>query len=335
MTHSTHEGRQRRRVLAGMALGLCALALPATQALAQDYPTRPITLVSPYQAGGAADSIGRAVAAAASKHLGQPIVVEAKPGAEGLLGANDVRTSDPDGYRILWGGAGSMMLATALRKTPPFDPVTDFTPISGSVDFSFFLYVHPDVEADTMAEFIELVREAPGDLNYGTGNNQGLMTFSWLNQTYGLDMEHIAYPGEVAATTDLVPGRIQALFATTSALPHVREGNLKVLVTTLPQRSALLPDVPTMVEAGFDNVPFSPGGGWLGIFGPAGMDPAVVARLEEAFAKAYQDPAVQNQLEMLGLSHTEMTLAEFTDFVQAQRDQYRATIQDLGIPQVD
>ena len=335
MQNSKTKAVKRRHVLSAAVLGAALIAMPGAKAMADDFPNRPVTLVSPYQAGGAADSIGRTLAQIASQHLGQPILLEAKPGAEGLLGSNDVLNSEPDGYRLLWGGAGSMMLGTALRKTPPFDPAADFTPISGRVDFSFFLYANPDVPANSMTELMEYARANPGELSYGTGNNQGLVSFSWMNQKYGLEMEQIAYKGEGAATTDLLPGRIDLLFATTSALPQVREGKLKVLVTTMPERSELLPDVPTMTEAGLENVPFSPGGGWLGVFGPKGMDPKHVEILEAAFAKAYEDPIVQDQLRVLGLSHSQMDLPEFTAFVTQQRDDYRSTIKALGIPQVD
>lgn len=335
MTKFIQTNLPKRRFLSAMICGAVVVALPAVSARAQDFPSRPITLVSPYQAGGAADGIGRALAAAASKHLGQPVVLESKPGAEGMIGAADVMNADADGYRLLWGGAGSMMLVTALRKNPPFDPVENFTPIAGSVDFSFFLYVHPDVGANTVEEFIEIARANPGQFNYGTGNNQGLLSFAYFNKEYGLDLQHIAYQGEVAAISDLVPGRIQALFATTSALPYVKDGSLKALVTTLPERSPLLPDVPTMEESGLEGVPFSPGGGWLGIYGPAGVDPSVVETLNEAFTKAYNDPAVQQQIQSVGLAYTEMDASQFAEFSLNQRDQYLNMIRDLGIPQVE
>lgn len=141
----------------GLLAGLC-LAFGALTASAQNFPTRPITLVSPYQAGGASDAIARALAGAAGKDLGQSVVIDAKPGAEGLIGSMDVKNAPADGYRLLWGGAGSLMINTALRKNPPFDPVTAFTPVSGTVEFSFFLYVHPSVPAKDMKEFVAYVK---------------------------------------------------------------------------------------------------------------------------------------------------------------------------------
>lgn len=314
---------------------LMACGLSGTASAASDYPTKPITLVSPYLAGGSADGIVRALATAAAKDLGQPVVVETKPGAEGLIGAQDVMRSAPDGYRILWGGAGSMMVVPALRKTAPFDPEKAFTPITGRVDFSFFLFTHPSVPAKNMKEFVELVKANPDKYNYATGNNQGTLTFAYINKEYGLSMERIAYKGEAAIMNDILPGRIHALIGTSLAISHAKDGKLNVLATTLPQRSPLLPDVPTMTESGFKEVPFSPGGGWLGIFGPAGMQKPVVDRLAKAFTIAFQDPEVQEKVRVAGLTYTKMSPEELGRFVVEQRDQYIKTVKDLGIPLVD
>ncbi len=325
----------RRRMLRGFAAGAAICLLGANAVAADNFPNRVITLVSPYQAGGGADSIGRAIAEAAAKQLGQPVVVESKPGAEGIIGAMDIIRSKPDGYRLFWGGGGSMVVSPALRKKTPFDPVKAFTPISGSVDFSFFLYVRPDFPANNFKEFIAEVKANPGKYNYGTGNNTGLLTFAYLKKKYGLDIQQVKYKGESAVVNDLIPGRVQALFATTSALQHAKTGKLKMLVTTLPERSELAPDVPTFQESGFEEIPFSPAGGWLGIFGPPGMDPGIQTKLHEAFDKALQDPEVKKMILSGGLKHTPMSIPELTEFVRSQRDQYIETVRDLQIPQID
>lgn len=311
--------------------GLC-LALTGVGASAQAFPVKPVTLVSPYQAGGAADGIARAIAEAAGKDLGQPVVVEPKAGAEGLVGSLDVMNSPPDGYRLLWGGAGSLMVNTALRKNPPFDPVTAFTPVAATVEFSFFLYVHPSVPATSMKEFIAYVKANPGKVSYGTGNNQGLLSMADLARRYDLDMVKIQYRGEPAAATDLVAGRIQAIFATTSMLPFVKDNKLRVLATTLTKRSPLLPDVPTVNEAGTPVAEF--GGGWLGIYGPPNMPRPVVERLNKAFGKAFTDPDVQAKMHSAGLVYTPYTTPEqLAEYTRSQRDLYRRTIKELSIPQ--
>ncbi|MBV7484650.1 tripartite tricarboxylate transporter substrate binding protein [Bordetella sp. BOR01] len=325
-----------KRIGAPMVLAGATLALPGMQAAAAEtYPNRPVTLVSPYLAGGAADTIVRSIASAAARQLGQPVVVESKPGAEGLIGSTDVMRAQPDGYRLLWGGAGSMMIVPALRNNPPFDPVKAFTPVAGSVDFSFFLYTPADFPANNMAEFMQEVKKNPNKYNYGTGNNQGRLTFAYMNKEYGLEMQHVAYRGETAVINDLLPGRVQAFFGTTAALPYVKEGKIKALVTTLPERTPLMPDVPTMKESGLSEVPFSPGGGWLGIFGPAGMDASIVAPLHKAFSAAFEDEDVKQKMYQAGLSYTPMTVPELTEFVRTQRDQYIHAVKDLGIPKTD
>src|SRR5690606_39005476 len=180
------------------ACAALALSLAGAAAAASDFPSRPVVLVSPYLAGGSADGIARALAEAAAKDLGQPVIVESKPGAEGLIGAADVMRAPPDGYRVLWGGAGSMMVVPALRKTPPFDPEEAFTPIAGTIDFSFFLFTHPSIPAKNMSEFVDFIKKNPGKYNYATGNNQGMLTFAYVNKANGLDIERVAYKGEAA-----------------------------------------------------------------------------------------------------------------------------------------
>jgi tripartite-type tricarboxylate transporter receptor subunit TctC len=302
---------------------------------AQGFPTKPITLVVPYQAGGSSDGIARAMARLVGKDLGQQVVVENKAGAEGMIGSLDVMKSARDGYRVLFGGAGSMIVVPALRRAPPFDPGTQFTPISGVVDFSFFLYVHPDLPVKNLKEFVDYAHAHPGKINYATGNNQGLLTFAYLEKSLNLDVVQVAYKGETAATADLLSGRVQAMFATTAPLMHAKEGRLKVLVTTLPQRTPLLPEVATMTESGYPEFPFSPAGGWLGIFGPADMNPEVVKILHQSFGKALTDPDVQKQLAQAGLSYRAMGLEQMGVFVKGQRDQFRNLIRDLGIPMLD
>jgi tripartite-type tricarboxylate transporter receptor subunit TctC len=324
-----HLVKTLRQVLAVLMMGV------APAIAAQGFPTKPITLVVPYQAGGSSDGIARAMARIVGKDLGQQVIVENKAGAEGMIGSLDVMKSAPDGYRVLFGGAGSMIVVPALRRAPPFDPGTQFTPISGVVDFSFFLYAHPDLPVKNLREFVDYAQAHPGKINYATGNNQGLLTFAYLKKSLNLDVVQVAYKGETAATADLLSGRVQAMFATTAPLMHAKEGRLKVLVTTLPQRTPLLPEVATMTESGYPEFPFSPAGGWLGIFGPAEMNPEVVKILHQSFGKALSDPDVQKQLAQAGLSYRAMELEQMGVFVKSQRDQFRNLIRDLGIPMLD
>jgi tripartite-type tricarboxylate transporter receptor subunit TctC len=198
---------------AGLAAALCASLIAAPPAQAQSYPTKPVTMVSPYLPGGGADSIGRLIAEAASRELGQPIVVESKPGAEGAIGSLDVAKSPADGYRILYGGAGSMMMSTAVRKNPSFDPVAAFTPIAATVDFAMFLYVHPSFPANNLKEFLAYVKANPGKVSYAASGGLSLLNMAALESKYGLEMVRIPYKGEPAAATDLVTDVDQRLRA--------------------------------------------------------------------------------------------------------------------------
>ncbi len=314
---------------------MCCLVTGSCTVYAQVFPVKPITLVVPYQAGGSSDAIARSMARLVGKDLGQQVIVENKAGAEGMIGSLDVMKSAPDGYRILFGGAGSMIVVPALRRAPPFDPGTQFTPLAGTIDFSFFLYVHPELPVKNLQEFVNYARANPGQVNYATGNNQGLLTFAYLKKSLNLDVVQVAYKGETAATADLLSGRVQAMFATTAPLMQAKEGRLKVLVTTLPQRTPLLPEVATMKESGFSEFPFSPAGGWLGIFGPADMNPEAVKVLHQSFGKALVTAEVQQQLAQAGLSYNPMGLEQMGAFVKTQRDQFRFLIRDLGIPLID
>ena len=308
------------------ALGLAALASAASA----QYPNKPITLVVPYQAGGSTDAIARAVAQAASAELGQPVIVDNKAGAEGQLGCLDVAKAAPDGYRLLAGGAGSLVLVPALRKTPPYDAVKDFTPIAGGWEYSFYMYVHPDLPAKNMVEFVNYVKANPGKLNYATGNNQGLMSMAYLARVAGLDMVKVSYKGEMAAVTDLLTDRVQAIFATSAPLSHVKTGKLRVLVTTLTKRSNVLPDVPTMKEAGQQEVPF--GGGWVSIFGPAGMPKDVVERLNKAFTAVNNRPDIHAKMDQLGLVPSPLPPDELGAYVKAQVIVYRDAVRDMKMP---
>lgn len=308
------------------ALSLAGLAAAASA----QFPIKPITLVVPYQAGGSSDGMFRALAAAAAAELGQPVVVENKAGAEGQLGCLDVAKAPPDGYRLVAGGAGSLVLVPALRKSPPYDPVKDFTPIAGAVEFSFFLYVTPELPAKNLAEFVAYVKANPGKINYAIGNNIGLMSMGFLARTAGLDMVKVSYKGEMAAVTDMLTNRVQAMIATSAPLSYVKAGKLRALATTLTKRSKLLPDVPTMKEAGQQEVPF--GGGWVAIFGPAGMPKEIVDRLSKAFIAANNRPDIHAKADQFGLVPSPLTPDQLGAYVKAQVIVYRDTVRDMKMP---
>jgi len=316
----------RRRMLAGAA-GLC-LASMAGPIRASD--NRTITLVVPYQAGGNSDALGRAIGAAAAEEMKTTVVVENKAGAEGQIGAQDVMRGPKDGTRVLLAGAGSLLLLPELRHNPPYDPVNDFTPIAGNIEFSFFLYVHPSVPANTLEEFVDYVKANPGKVNLGTGSNTSIMSTDFLFNAVGGKVERIAYKGETSSAQDLLAGRIQGAIATAALLTHVKSGGLKVLATTLTQRSPLVPDVPTVVESGFPELPF--GGGWLGVFGPANMPDEAFERVNKGFTAALNRPDMAEMYRQLGLVYTPMSAEQYKQYIKDQTAMYKRMAVELNMP---
>lgn len=313
-----------------LAAGVLACAALFCASVNAQFPTKPITIVMPYQPGSSTDGLVRTVAAGAAAELGQTIVVDNKPGADGLIACSDVAKAAPDGYRILFGTGGSLVAVPALRKVPPYDAVKDFTPLAGLADFSHFLFVNASLPAKNMAEFISYVKANPGKVNYATGNNISLLTMAYLTRDAGLDMVKVPYKGEPAGLIDLLANRVQVMSATALPVPHVKSGALRALVTTLPKRIAMLPDVPTMQEAGLKDIPF--GGGWVAFFGPAGMPKEIVDRLSKALIAANGLPAVQARMEQFGLVAAPLKPEELGAHVRAQAIVYRDAVRELKLP---
>ncbi len=230
---------------------LHAFALAAPLAVAAQYPGKPVRVVVPFPAGSATDTITRILANSVSQSVGQPLVVENKAGADGAIAAAEVAKSPADGYTLLMATNSPMSAVPAMKKNPPYDPVSDFTPITDIGRYTFFIVLHPSVPAKTLSELIAYARANPGKINYATGNTTGIVSTAFFASQAQIKMVHVPYKGEPQAITDLVAGRVQLMFASSStSVPHVREGRLHAVVTTLPKRSALLPDVPSIAEAG-------------------------------------------------------------------------------------
>ena len=201
----------------------------------------------------------------------------------------------PDGYTLLMATNSPMSAVPAMKKVPPYDPVADFTPITDIGRYTFFIVVHPAVPAKTLAEFIQYARANPGKVNYATGNTTGIVSSALFSSLAKIDMLHGPYKGEPRAMTDLISGRVQLMFASSStSVPQVREGKLRALVTTLPRRSQLLPDVPTIGEAGMPQFSVT---SWAGLFGPAKMPREVVERLNKEFVAAIGRADVQAAMD--------------------------------------
>ncbi|MEI7515443.1 MAG: tripartite tricarboxylate transporter substrate binding protein [Betaproteobacteria bacterium] len=293
------------------------------------YPKHPIHLVVPFPAGGAADIVARVIAKPLGEALGQPVLVDNKPGADGAIAAEAVAKSAPDGYTLFFATYGAMSAVPAMRKQLPYEVLTDFTPVISAGKFAFFLFAHPSVPANTLAELIAYVHQHPGELNYASGNTGAIVATAELATSAHLAMNHIPYKGEVPAMNDFLAGRVQLMFATpANALPWVKEGKLKALVTLQDQRSALLPSVPTMAESGMKNLSIVP---WAGVFGPAKMPVALVQRLNAEIGAILKRPDVESEFAKQGFEAHASSPAELAAYAKEQLVVWRKAIQLAGI----
>jgi tripartite-type tricarboxylate transporter receptor subunit TctC len=309
---------------------LCCLALVIVPWAADaQFPAKPVRLVVPFPAGSATDSVGRVLAAAVSQAIGQPVVVENKAGADGAIAAAEVAKAPADGYTLLLATNSPLSAVPAMKKVPPYDPVADFTPITDVGRYTFFIVVHPDVPAKSLDEFIAHARANPGKLNYATGNTSGIVSTAFFAAQAQIKLVHVPYKGEPQALTDLVAGRVQVMFCSSgTSLPMIREGRLRALVTTLPRRSASLPEVPTIAEAGMPQFSIT---SWAGLFGPAKMPRPVVERLNREFVAAMARADVQAALEKQGFALSPSSPERLADLVKEQLDSYRATLRAAGV----
>jgi len=312
-------------------LALAAALLPMqASAQAQAYPSRPIRLVVPFPAAGTADIAARTVAQALSQGLGQQIVVENRGGADGAIAGAAVIASPPDGYTLFFATTTALNAAPTLHKTPPYDPLTAFTPISLVGKFGFFLIVNQSVPAKTVPELLAWVRANPGKVNYGTGNGTSILTTAQFAASEKLDMVHVPYKGDAPASADLIAGRVQLSIATLSAgvLPQIKEGKLRVLATLLPNRSPLVPDAPTAAEAGLRGLTISP---WGGLFGPAGLPKDVVDRLATEMRAVAGRRDVRDALDRIAFELQTSTPQEMSALLGDQLQTWRRAVQELGI----
>jgi len=317
-----------RRILALFAAGI-ALVVCATPAGAQ-YPTKPVKVIVPFPAGGAADTITRLIAQPLADALGQPVVVENRPGADGAIAADAVMKSPPDGHTLFMGTSSAMSAVPAMRKSPPYDPVTAFTPIIKVGTFSYFLFTHPSVPANSVNELIDYIRANPGKLNYAGATTTGIMAAVQLASFAHLDMVRVPYKGEGPASLDLISGRVHLMFATpTNALGPAKEGRLRVLATLLPQRSPAAPEAPTMAEAGAPKLSIVP---WAGFFGPDKLPRDIVARLNRELTAILRRQEVRAQIERQAFEVQDSTPEELAAYTKEQLEVWKTAVRDSGMP---
>jgi tripartite-type tricarboxylate transporter receptor subunit TctC len=311
------------KLICGIALALASWTVQA------QFPAKSIRVVVPFPAGSATDTVTRVLSASVSQAIGQPLLVENKAGADGAIAAAEVAKSPADGYTLLMATNSPMSAVPAMKKVPPYDPVADFTPITDVGRYTFFIVVHPDVPAKSLAELIAYARANPGKLNYATGNTTGIVSTAFFAAQAQIRMVHVPYKGEPQALTDLVAGRVQVMFCSSgTSVPMIREGRLRALVTTLPRRTHLMPEVPTIAEAGMPQFSIT---SWAGLFGPAKMPRAVVERLNREFVAAMGRADVQAAMEKQAFALSPSSPERLADLVKEQMESYRSTLRAAGV----
>ena len=317
----------RRRLLTALAAGSALLAAPAARA--QAFPSKPLRMIVGFAPGGAADVMARIVAKGLGAQLGQQVNVDNKPGADGIIAAQELMRAAPDGYTLMMGTNTATVAVPALRPNPPYDPFKAFTPISSAGEFSMFLAVSPSLPSRNLAEFLDHVVASPGKYNSGSSNSAAELAMLQLLGTRGAKVVNARYKGDVQAMTDLVGGQIHMMFSTGTLTPtFARDGKIRPLLTLLPKRSPLLPDVPTAAELGLGKLTITP---WAGFFGPAGMPTELVDKLSAELRNALARPDVHDQLVGQGFSSYGMSAADFTAFFKKQYDGFVATVRENNV----
>jgi len=318
---------QRRKLLLSTA---AAAALSLTDAFAQaDFPSRPIKLVISFPPGSTSDLLARRLGDQASKTLGQPVVVESKPGAQGVIAARAVVNSAKDGYTLFLGTNSSHAANVYLIKDLGYDPVKDFTPITQFSTNPLLLVVNAQVPVKSVQEFIKYARERPGKLSYGTGNSGGLVAAQLLKAQTGIDAVSVNYAGTAQATTDLVAGRLDFMMIDPLVIrAFVQAGQVRVLGLTSKQKLSSMPQVNSLADEGLAGYNYA---SWSGLFGPAGMPPEITRRLGQAFTKALTDPATDKFFADLGMITTSSSPEAFQAFVQDQIKLWGQLTKEAGL----
>src|SRR5215468_1917302 len=318
--------QQRFAALAAVA----ALAAPAAASAQAAYPSKPITIIVTVSAVGSIDTIARTLAEELAKSLGQPVIVENRPGANGNLAAGAVARAAPDGYTLLATGGSTLNLNPHLYKQLPFDPLRSFAPITMTARTNLILVVHPKLKVDTVEAFVALAKAQPGKLNYGSAGNGSLLHIAGelFNEGAGVDTNHVPYKGIAPAVNDLLAGQIDFMFDSATTVPHIKAGKLKALAVVGPNRLAALPELKVLSAYGIKGVEVA--SGWHGLFAPAGTPPEIVARLNSEAVKVLAMPKIQERISALGAEPASSSSAELAKRLAADLDRLGPIVKRTG-----
>jgi len=321
----------KRFVLRTLTLLTLATGLVSTPYAQSDFPNKPVRLVVPFTPGGVTDSSARVIAEQMSKRLGHQMIVENKPGASGNIGTSQVATAEPDGYTLLLGFDGTMVINPHVFPSIPFDPVKDFAPVGKIGDAILILVAHPSLAANNVKELIALSKAEPNGLNYGTSGlgSTPHIAGETLNIVAGSKLVHVPYKGGGQAMIDLQGGSIPLVFtAVAGALPHLQNGRIKGIGVTSAARAPSLPNVQTFIEAGLPNFVLN---SWVGILAPAKTPAAVIQKLNVTLNDVLNDADVKNRLETMGITASPGTPAIFGSQIKTDLARYADVVKAAQI----
>jgi tripartite-type tricarboxylate transporter receptor subunit TctC len=314
---------------------LCFILIAAATAMfsaalyADDYPTRPITFINPFGPGSASDTLCRIIADKFGPAIGQPIVVEDKPGVDGALSALFVHHQPADGYTLLMATNSPLSADPFLHKNVDYDPIKDFTPVTRVGSFTLMLVINPKLPIHSVKELVDYAKANPGKLSFASGNTAGIVAGDTLAYWAGINLIHVPYTSTPPALQDIIAGRVSMMFADfTTAMPHVSAHALRALAVTRIKRSKLFPEMPTMDEAGVKGFNLD---AWAGFVVPAGTSPAVVTKLNKALRPIIDSPEVQAKFKNVGFEGFSSTPGELGNYIKEQLVEWRKMVKDANI----
>ena len=327
-----HSHATRRFALGSIASAVVLTAglLGGTSALAQAYPTKPVTIIVPFAAGGTTDILARIIGQALTAELGQSVVVDNRAGAGGNIGGQAAAKATPDGHTLFMGTVGTHAINASLYKKMPFDPVKDFAPLTRVANVPNLLVANPAQPYKSVKDLIAYAKANPGKVNFGSSGNGSSIHLSGelFKSLAKVDMQHVPYKGSAPAVTDLLGNQIGIMFDNMpSAIQHVRSGSLVPLAVTTAKRSPELPNVPTIAEAG---VPGYEATSWFGMFAPAGTPAPVLAKLNAAIVKVLAQPDVKKKINEQGAEVYSETPEQFAAFIQAESVKWGKVVKESG-----